>query len=83
MADQDKGVVQRAKDFFRSVNPFDVAADTLKQATDTKKKPTKTAEGLLKGRSSHILNENVKTLRKQGLSEADATKKAREFLMSQ
>jgi hypothetical protein len=84
VADQtEKGVVERAKEFVRNLNPFAVVSDAMKKPAEEKKAPAKSADGLLKGRSSHILNENVKTLRARGLSEAEATKKARDFLMSQ
>jgi hypothetical protein len=84
VADQtEQGIVDKAKAAARKVNPLTVAADAAQAPLKKRTAAPRNAEGLLKGRSSHILNENVKTLRKQGLSEAEAMQKARDFLMSQ
>lgn len=75
--DEDEGLIAKAKKLIDRVNPFAQAAAAL-----TPKAP-KTTDGLLKGRSTSVFNENVATLRKRGLSEAEAIKRARERMMEQ
>lgn len=78
---QKPGLVDRAAAFLHSINPFDVAADTMKTAQKPADTRPRDKDGLLKGRSTAIFNENVDTLKKKGVAEAEAIKRARQRLM--
>ena len=77
---EDDGVIAKVKKAVDSVNPFAVAAKVLTTGEAPKKAAPKT-DGLAKGRSSAIFQANVKKLRDQGYSEADATKRAQKHMM--
>lgn len=73
----DDGIVTRIKKAVDSINPFKVVGEKIKPSE--KKDPN----ALMKGRSSEVFAENVRKLRSQGHSEAEATKRAQRFMMEQ